>query len=98
MEGGSLPAWWDWYVFLRGFSTLAHFDANLPFSAMTSLPSYKEARKLSHHNFHWNLCIPDDHHTRHTMAPPLPDSPNPSLSSYCLTNDLTIAATSTIND
>ena len=26
MEGGSLPAWWDWYVFLRGFSTLAHFD------------------------------------------------------------------------
>jgi len=75
MEGGSLPAWWDWYVFLRGFSTLAHFDANLPFSAMTSLPSYKEARKLSHHNFHWNLCIDDNR----------PHPPHHGTSSTCFT-------------
>jgi hypothetical protein len=35
---------YDWYVFLRGFSTLAHFDGS-PFSvsAMTSLHTTRQA-------------------------------------------------------
>jgi hypothetical protein len=99
MEGGSLPAWWDWYLFLHGFSTLAHFDAKPIFCDDPSFsPHTKRHASCPTIIFTGTSAFPTTDHTRHTMAPPLPASPDPSLSSYCLTNDLTIAATSTIND